>query len=295
MFDFTAAERSTLDALLDAWAEKPTVGPTVQNEEGEDIVLPVPESGLGSGHNVALYFMDLDSGASYSYNAEARFSAASLPKAPFAAYLYQQAALGACDLDEYITVTPAHVAGSEEHTGVLKTYELPAAFSVEALIGLMIRESDTVALRVLMAHYGTEGFTAWAEALGASAEDIADVLNARICANDGGIFALELYKTMQENPYGALLREHMENTRQTMITSNYPVARKYGWDRAAYHDMAVVYAPHPYLLVILTDKWGGTGWETATFGLIASEVENMVAQKWAGLEGAASLSLLPAG
>jgi hypothetical protein len=32
-----------------------------------------------------------------------------------------------------------------------------------------------------------------------------------------------------------------------------PCAHKYGWDEASYHDMAIVYDEHPYILVIMTD------------------------------------------
>lgn len=52
--------------------------------------------------------------------------------------------------------------------------------------------------------------------------------------------------------------------KEAMLHSNYPVmitpavsptpvAHKYGWDVDAYHDAAIVYDEHPYILVIMTD------------------------------------------
>ena len=36
-------------------------------------------------------------------------------------------------------------------------------------------------------------------------------------------------------------------------------AHKYGWDEDSYHDMAIVYDEHPYILVIMSDlDAGGT-------------------------------------
>lgn len=274
-------EVAALDALLAAWATETTwVGTPDPEVEGETLWAPggAGET-LGSGHNVAVYFYDLEAGLQYSYNADAVFYAASLPKAPYAAYLYQLAEQGTCSLDEVFEVGWGQVAGSEEHTGVIKTFELPRSFTLRELIAYMIRESDTVALRVLLARYGAQGFADWAAALGANGDDVRDVLNARICAADAGIYAAELHRYMEEGQHGALLREHMQNTRNRMITAPWPVARKYGWDTAAYHDMAVVAAPHPYLLVILTDKWGGSWAETQMFGTIAQKFEELMAQK----------------
>lgn len=37
-----------------------------------------------------------------------------------------------------------------------------------------------------------------------------------------------------------------------------PCAHKYGWDKGNYHDAAVIYDEHPYLLVILTDMDTGS-------------------------------------
>jgi hypothetical protein len=42
-----------------------------------------------------------------------------------------------------------------------------------------------------------------------------------------------------------------------MIETDYPLARKYGWARNAFHDSGIIYAPSPYVLVILSNMERG--------------------------------------
>jgi hypothetical protein len=157
---------------------------------------------------------------------------------------------------------------------------------VEKLIEYMLRESDTVALRVLLEQWPAAEFTAWAKALGVTgAEALRSVIYGRVNAWDAGILLRATAEEMERGVYGAQLKEHLLKVRIPLIASAYPVAHKYGWDVGALNDMAVVYAPHPYLLVILTDKYGGSAEEQAMFGTIAAALEETMAAKWAATQG----------
>lgn len=39
-----------------------------------------------------------------------------------------------------------------------------------------------------------------------------------------------------------------------MIVLSYPMVIKYGWDDNAFHDMAIIDAPRPYILYICTSQ-----------------------------------------
>ena len=67
--------------------------------------------------------------------------------------------------------------------------------------------------------------------------------------------------------YGAIFGEWLCQSAHTVMIpyAVYPTktAHKYGWDVDAYHDAAIVYNTHPYLLVVLTDlDDGGTEVDT---------------------------------
>jgi len=49
------------------------------------------------------------------------------------------------------------------------------------------------------------------------------------------------------------LQYSMLNSDVPIIMSDYYVAQKYGHWQGAFHDAAIVYAPSPYILVILTN------------------------------------------
>lgn len=303
-FGFTEAEVTQLNEMLAAWAEEETFVLVSEAEElaasggapaatgssappASSTQADEPVYTADGGHDVAVWFMDIESGTQYGYNDQFAFSYASLMKAPYAAWLYTLAQGGACSLEEMIEVKPEDIGKYKENTGVLKTMELPGSFSVETLIGFMLRNSDTVALKMLLARYPAADFNRWATEQGVQNPDaLNSVVSGKITAADMGALMMAVYRVIEFNQHGLTLRQHMENAGNRMIASAHPVARKYGWDEHAYHDMGVVYAPHPFVVVIMTDKWGGSYAETAKFGSITQLFEDMMAAKWAAYEAA---------
>ncbi|MBQ4065947.1 MAG: serine hydrolase, partial [Clostridia bacterium] len=72
----------------------------------------------------------------------------------------------------------------------------------------------------------------------------------------------EIYRfTESSAAYASFMKETMMSSAHT-ITIGYGVspkkiAHKYGWDTDAYHDMAIVYDEHPYVLVVMSDMDAG--------------------------------------
>lgn len=290
-FSFSEEEVAQLNQNLENWALEETFvlkellekdGQTDANPQSGPETAEKKEYVADGGHNVAMWFMDVESGTKYAYNQDFLFSYASLMKAPYAAWLYTLAEGGICNLEEEIEVKPQDIGKYKENTGLIKEMQLPAKFTVEQLIGFMLRNSDTVALKMLLVRHSAQDFTAWAQQQGLqNASGINSVISGKMNAADMGALMLATYQVMQTGQFGQNLRQHMENATNRMIVSQYPVARKYGWDEKAYHDMGAVFAPHPFIIVIMTDKWGGSYAETAAFGNISKSIEAMMENKWA--------------
>ncbi|MDL2324731.1 class A beta-lactamase-related serine hydrolase [Ruminococcaceae bacterium OttesenSCG-928-A16] len=266
-FAFTEEELARLNTLLDEWA-------AVKEEEEQ------------GGHNVAVYFQDLDSGLTYTYNSEKVFAVASLNKAPYSMYLYHLVETGAASLTEKFWVTTAMLESSQENSGKLKEMEdLPKEFTLEELLYYLLHYSDTAAFKILLARYGAAGYKTYLQEIEVPTEHVRNVINGRITAPEAGAYLNALYNFMQSSQYGPALHTELSNTRYKMIRSAHPYAGKYGWDEGAYHDMAIIYAPHPYALAVLTGKDEGTAATNKVFATIAAVFEEIMEQKWAVVEG----------
>lgn len=280
---FTEDEISLLDQLLTEWASSVPVEPeslaaTSDQSGGSDVT----EGPAPHGTRVSVYFKDLDSGAEYCFDADDKYPIASLSKAPYAMYLYTLVENGVCSLDEEFYIDEEWVEESANNSGRIKDDpDLPRTFTLEELIHYLLRYSDTLAQRVLLDRYPAEGYTQWAAGLGlAYPEDVRGVTSGLITARDAGVYLIALEDYMENGAYGLQLKDHLYNTSYPMIRSEYPVARKYGWDEGAYHDMAVVYTQHPYVLAILTDKSAGDWNDHAMFQKVAGTFEEIMGQKW---------------
>lgn len=150
---------------------------------------------------------------------------------------------------------------SEEGSGVIKDLDSGFQLTYRELAEYALKYSDNVAFSQLRKMFGYTEYYAVARALGVKGSSYGFM---QLSADDCGLFLEAIYTFAEENEvYGALLRD-------AMLNSNYPylipynvspnkAAHKYGWDHDSYHDMAIVYAEHPYILVIMTDlEDGGT-------------------------------------
>ncbi len=229
------------------------------------------------GGNVAVWYEDLDSSYTYQYNADHTFSAASIVKAPYCMYLLQLASEGNCDLTQKIAFTDDIRA---DGTGIVKEQPFGTEFTVQQLIEYAICYSDNAALRMLRSAYPAEGFRDFSSSIGIqNANAISNITGANINAADAATYMRAIYKFIQENEtYGGMLRDYMTKTRNPMFTSSYTLVRKYGWATEAFHDTAIVEAPHPYILVFLTDHAEGTTDDFAMFRNLSNTVETFSAQ-----------------
>lgn len=222
--------------------------------------------------SLAVGYYDITSGYLYTYNGDLSFPAASLIKAPFCRYVLGLAEQNELDLSMTLTYTEDMLVGG---TGILKDAEFGTLYTQEELIKLCIRKSDNTAFKMLRQVYPAAGFKQYARSIGITdITGIKNISSSNISAKNAVTYMKDIYSYITgDNQYGKALETHMRNTVNPMIRSKYPVVRKYGWMDGAYHDMAIIKAPRPYILVILSDHDEGTDEDEDMFRVISNAVE----------------------
>ena len=210
------------------------------------------------GPSVSIYFENLATGCTFRHNSQRNFFAASTTKAPFALWLYNLADQGMIDLDETLTFRSEHLMMG---AGVIRhEYGFGQEIPIRRLIALNIYQSDNVATQMLRHRFGYHGYANFIANLGGTRDFARDIWNSRLTADEAGFFMREIYRYIEGgHPNSEEFREHLLNNQLPQIVSDYPVASKSGQFRdfgGAWHDMAIVYAPSPYILVILSSRTG---------------------------------------
>ncbi|MCL2574548.1 MAG: class A beta-lactamase-related serine hydrolase [Defluviitaleaceae bacterium] len=208
------------------------------------------------GYNLAVFYKNLETGFTYTHNAYRIFFGASLTKANHALYVYTLAERGMIDLYTVHTFTSSDIRGG---TGIIRNMPIGTPFTTRELLQHSIIHSCNVAFGMLVRHttYSEFSYNDFLYDLGASnfGGNIANHLNAN--ATDTALWMYVIHNYIEaESQFGHYFREDLMRT-PGFIISSYPMARKYGWAIASFHDAAVVYASSPYILVIMSDMDGG--------------------------------------
>lgn len=143
----------------------------------------------------------------------------------------------------------------EEGSGYIRDMEDGVQFTYLELVEYALLYSDNVAFAQLRAMFGYTEYYRTARELGVNGYANGFM---RLSADDCGKFLAAIYTFFEENEtYGTIMKDAMMRSNYAVLipygVSPTPAAHKYGWDLGAYHDMAIVYNEHPYILVIMTD------------------------------------------
>ncbi len=274
-----------LELLLTEGAPMNRVETPLLNEDGSPLLgddgLPAVEVGYVYPQ-ISVYYEDIGRGYQYSWNGDLSFYSASCVKAPFALSLLMAASEEKAEyerlLAEYIAqngpvdVLPDYTwqydfsqifTYTEDKykagTGVIKNEEFGVEYTHLELFEVMLKYSDNVAFAELREIYDTELFKALAKSLGTKAMK-KNLYHAS--ANDLGKVMKAIYNfTEGSSYYASFMKETMMSSIHTVMigygVSPKKMAHKYGWDAEAYHDMAIVYDEHPYVLVVMSDMDSG--------------------------------------
>ncbi len=215
---------------------------------------------------VAFYYMDLQSGDIMEYNSEYVFYTASVIKEPYVLWTLME--IEKAEEEGYVKDTKFDVDRTFIYTedkyksgsGIIQNSEFGTAYTYYDLLKLTITYSDNVAFAELRNVFGRSGFNAFSESIGVkNPQKKLYSANAR----EMGAYLLETFKYFEsDGKYSEALKSWMLGTNhRIMIPSAVrptQVANKYGWDYGAYHDIAIVFDEHPYLLVIMTELENGS-------------------------------------
>jgi len=209
-----------------------------------------------------LYFIDLNSGREFGYNALTTFHAASTFKLPLNLYLYRAASQGRLDLSEELLYEDKHLEGG---TGFLKEQKPGSRYTIARLSELSIIHSDNVATNMLLERLDRRHIKEFMRSMGAKVVD--DDANIT-CPLDLGIYMKATLDFSRSHTAGSSpLLDHLFNSRyKERIPAPLPegirVANKIGtWPpEHTYNDVAYVVHPgRPYILVLTSKDTPGYG------------------------------------
>jgi len=226
------------------------------------------------GNNVAVFYMNLNTGYTYMHNPDRIFFGASLSKGIHALYVYKLAERGLIDMYAMHTFTAADYWGG---TGILRFMPAGTNLTTRELLGHSIVYSCNIAFRMLvgLTSGASLSFSDFALEVGADTSLTRDIISQNTSARDMGLwfYAINGYLNSHSR-YGHYFLHDLKNTAETshhyftrwegsfgyggdinvrLLQSDYPIARKYGWAPNAFHDASIVLAPSNYILVVLTN------------------------------------------
>ena len=201
----------------------------------------------------AFTYKDIFTGFTVSYNENGNIFAASTIKAPANIYIYEMASQGKIDLDEELTYTSYYYNNG---TGVLKNKPVNTNYTIRELSMYAIRNSDNAAHNMLMDRYNKNNMLNFWRDLGTNIIFTGSDNWGMINSHDATIYMSELYRFYLSNEtYGTELMNNFINAKTKFISgkNNYIVANKTGWSGNSQHDVSIVFADNPYIVVALSN------------------------------------------
>lgn len=220
---------------------------------------------------VSIYFEDLETKYSFEINPGVHYPVASTVKMPFITLAYQMLEDGRLSPDTVLTYERRHYFGG---TGVIVQGDFGQQYTVAQLLTLAITRSDNVAYEMLKDVVSMDEMFDSLRQRGVSHPEDLRKSKQKICLQSAEAYSHILNDYIaSDGEYVSLYRQDLLNTRLRLICSSYPVLRKYGWTGFSLHDIAIVEAPHPYILIILTNLDEGTKQDIGLFESISLLVE----------------------
>lgn len=205
-----------------------------------------------SGNHFAFAYKDLHTGFTVTYNESQQVFTASTIKAPTDLYIYEMASLGKINLDDEMTYTSNYF---NPKSGKLKYNEFNTKYTVRELLRLSTVYSDNAAHNMLEDKFGRVNMLNFWKEKGTeyifSQNTNWGVLNA----HDAIIYMEELYRFYLNNEkYGKEIMENFKNASPKFIEgkNDYLVANKSGWGNTSIHDVSIIFAENPYVVVALS-------------------------------------------
>ncbi|MCL2456851.1 MAG: class A beta-lactamase-related serine hydrolase [Defluviitaleaceae bacterium] len=225
-------------------------------------------------YDVSVYYENFATGYTYRHNADRIFFSASVPKAFYTLWVFSLAEKGIADLDSLLEFTRIDSNGG---SGIIqKNHAYGTQFALRELLRLNISESDNVATLMLIRTFGIINYVNFVQESGGNGGFVRDnVFNSLLSANEAGNFARKIFEYIEgDGKFSREFKAALLDNKFPFITSKFPVASKTGWTAPkAWHEMAIVYAPSPFALVILSERDGWKDEDYADFAEISAAFE----------------------
>jgi len=224
----------------------------------------------------AYYYKDIYTGFTVSYNENQTIATASTIKAPTDIYIWEMASNGLIDLDEKLTYTSGYY---NTGSGLLKDKNFDTEYDIRTLLEYSTVYSDNAAHNMLMDRFKRNNMLDFWQEKGTTAiftqSNNWGVLNA----HDASIYMEELYRFyIENNEYGNLAMNDFIKSSYKFITSEYTIANKSGWNGSIIHDVAIIFADNPYILVALSNT--GASNYNEYFSKVSNLTDKLHTQYW---------------
>jgi len=276
--DSTAEESSTDILAAENGASLPmlslSVPPTSYAESGIELPDTIDSTYINNiktkldnaPYACAMYYVDLETGLSLTYNPDRMFAGASLVKAEYLMMIFEMIENGELSYEDLYTYTSANKRGGT--TKIPQDFKYGDKLTLKQIIEYVVWHSDNTGFNMLQVYarslwdlgpwaknrYGTtfyyEGCN-WLNARGV-AECWKEIYQRYKAGDENYTWYVSLLLEANENKFirGGLPKDAEGN-------AIYDVAHKYGMDINASNDAAIVfYEGRPYFLCILTDYIG---------------------------------------
>ena len=231
-----------------------------------------------SYNNFAFAYKDIYTGFTVTYNENQDIFTASTIKAPTDIYIWEMASQGKIDLDSELTYTPKQYC---KGSGNLQYKKMYTKYKTKELLRLSTVISDNVAHNILMDNYGRVNMLDFWKEKGTTTIFKQNSNWGRINAHDAIIYMSELYRFYTENDeYGNQVMTNFLNATPKFIKgeNGYKVANKSGWTGSAIHDVSIIFADNPYIIVALSNT--GEGNYTSYFNKANDLAYNLHTEYW---------------
>lgn len=221
------------------------------NIEGCDELKALSDYLEGSGYGY--FYCDVEYNHYAAYGCDKLFKTASTAKLPYVKYLLTLADKGEINVNDTMLFDARHKTSG---SGIMKDLASGVNYQIKTLMDYTLRYSDNVAYAMLIEKYGLNGYFDYVKTLGV---DYTTAANGYTNCTASTMAAL-LFDTARYEGEGLSIMldagcNASYNYQIGAELKEYTVLQKYGAMKpgnVAYHDIAVVYAPHPYILVIFT-------------------------------------------
>lgn len=203
-------------------------------------------------NHFAFAYKDLHTGFTVTYNESQQIFTASTIKAPTDLYIYEMASLGKINLDDEIIYTSNYY---NPKSGKLKYNEFNTKYTVRELLRLSTVYSDNAAHNMLEDKFGRVNMLNFWKEKGTEYIFTQNTNWGVLNAHDAIIYMEELYRFYLNNEeYGKEIMENFKNASPKFIEgkNDYLVANKSGWGNTSIHDVSIIFAENPYVVVALS-------------------------------------------